>query len=135
MNAIKRYRNKFGLSQCELADLCGVVPSTISMWESGERVPNSYSLKKLCEIFSCSADEVLGLRESVDTIEREPERFAKDMLVFSPPDNSNVPVRVSWKANEMIEEIARISGQSKSDVASKMIEFAYDHTEIRAEEE
>lgn len=39
---------------------------------------------------------------------------------------SDVKIRVSRKANALIEEIAKESGQSKSFIASRMIEYAYD---------
>lgn len=45
---------------------------------------------------------------------------------------SEVMIRVSKKANVLIEEIAKQSGQSKAYVASKMIEYAFDHTIIGA---
>lgn len=59
----------------------------------------------------------------------------QDKLIISAPVNSDVQVRVSRKANALIEEIAKMSGQSKSYVASRMIEFAYERTEIKADEE
>lgn len=43
---------------------------------------------------------------------------------------SEVMVRVSKKANLLIEEIAKQSGQSKAFVASCMIEYAFDHTVV-----
>ncbi len=56
--------------------------------------------------------------------------MAEEKLVIQAPNSSDVSVRVSRKANALIEEIAKLSGQSKSYVASRMIEFAYEHTEV-----
>lgn len=39
-------------------------------------------------------------------------------------------IRLESKASALIELLSRKSGRSKSDVASRMIEWAYDHTEV-----
>ena len=62
--ALKKYRQKSGIKQFELADILGVAKSTISMWETGERKPDIVTLKKLAELFQCTADELL---ESIET--------------------------------------------------------------------
>ena len=49
--------------------------------------------------------------------------------------SSDVMIRVSRKANALVEEIAKQSGQSKAFVASRMIEFAFDRVEVRDGEE
>lgn len=59
MKAIRKYRELKNLSQAELAALCNVVPSTVSMWETGARMPDLAMLKTLAKIFSCSADDLL----------------------------------------------------------------------------
>ena len=40
-------------------------------------------------------------------------------------------VRISRKANVLIDDIAKKSGRSKLFIASKMIEFAFDYTEVK----
>lgn len=42
-------------------------------------------------------------------------------------------VRISQKANALIEDIAKKSGRSKSYIASKMIEFAFDYITIEGD--
>lgn len=54
--------------------------------------------------------------------------------VTSGSSGSDVMLRVSRKANALIEEIAKESGQSKAYIASRMIEYAYDFTVIDDEE-
>lgn len=39
-------------------------------------------------------------------------------------------IRLERKAFALIDLLSRKSGRSKSDVASRMIEWAYDHTEV-----
>lgn len=43
----------------------------------------------------------------------------------------DVIVRISKKANALIEDISKKSGRSKCYIASKMVEFSYDHVEIQ----
>ena len=42
-------------------------------------------------------------------------------------------VRVTPKAYALVTDIAQKSGRSKAYIASKMIEFAYDHIELIGE--
>ena len=54
-------------------------------------------------------------------------------------DNSErepgIVVRVSDKANALLEDVAQRSKRSKAYVASKMIEFAYEFVQIEGAEE
>ena len=43
-------------------------------------------------------------------------------------------IRLESKAFALIDLLSRKSGRSKSDVASRMIEWAYDHTEVEEPE-
>lgn len=59
MIAIRKFRKLMNWSQATLADKLGVGKTTISMWETGERKPNIIVLKKLSELFGCTADALL----------------------------------------------------------------------------
>ena len=72
MIAIRKYREQLDITQAELAEKCGVVKSTVSMWESGDRKPDIIMLKKLTEIFGCTADELLSPIET-NSIENRKE--------------------------------------------------------------
>ena len=135
MNAIKKYRKRLGMKQGELAAALGVSQTAVCMWETENRTPDTESLRKLRELFGCTADEILGF-EDVPDAECAPKRlsFPDDKLIITAPNNGDIQIRVSRRANALIEEVAKLSGQSKSYVASRMIEFAYERTEIKAEE-
>lgn len=60
---IKELRKENKISQIELAKLCNVQQSCVSKWERGETLPDILMLIKLCEIFKCSADYLLGIIE------------------------------------------------------------------------
>ena len=57
----KNLRNKKGLTQAELAHLCGVHQTAVSQWEKGRTDPDRESLKFLSEIFGVPVDTIMGL--------------------------------------------------------------------------
>ncbi|MCR4670611.1 MAG: helix-turn-helix domain-containing protein [Saccharofermentans sp.] len=60
---LKYFREKEELSQAELASKIGVKPSTIGMYETGERQPNFETEEKIADYFNVSLDVLRGKRE------------------------------------------------------------------------
>ncbi len=58
---LKIYRKQMGLSQQEIAKQLNVTQQCYFLWEKGVNEPNFDTLKKLCAIFDCSADELLEI--------------------------------------------------------------------------
>ena len=54
-------KNKFKLTQKDLAEQIQVVNTTISKWEDGSN-PSLFSVAQLCETFGLSLDDLLGLK-------------------------------------------------------------------------
>ena len=52
-------RNEKGLTQQKLADTLGVSKSTISLYETGDTVPDAKNIVRLCDIFGVSCDYLL----------------------------------------------------------------------------
>ena len=50
---IKNRRKKLGLSQKELASLCGKQRTAVAQWERGVTIPDTASLKPLCDALQC----------------------------------------------------------------------------------
>lgn len=63
MNRIKDLRIKSNLKQTDLAQKLSCSPTTISNYEVGIRDIDSETINKLCEIFGCTADYLLGRSE------------------------------------------------------------------------
>lgn len=59
-NVLKRLREARGIKQIDLAAALGKAKSTISMWESGSRIPDDKTLIALSQYFSVSVDTLLG---------------------------------------------------------------------------
>lgn len=61
MNNIKALRAARGMTQAQLASLCGVHQTAVSQWEKGRTDPDKNSIITLSEIFNVSADTIMGL--------------------------------------------------------------------------
>ena len=61
--AIKQIRESKNMTQEELAKDLQVSRSTVAMWETGQSMPRADVLVRMCTLFKCSADELLGLAQ------------------------------------------------------------------------
>ncbi len=59
MTIIKDLRIKRGITQRELAEMCGVHQTAVSQWEKGRTLPDKDSLIKLSDIFGVSLDTLM----------------------------------------------------------------------------
>ena len=59
MLAIFKFRTALKMTQAQLAEMVGVVPSTINQYESGARKPDVIMLKKLAKALHTTADALL----------------------------------------------------------------------------
>lgn len=55
---IKSIRNKKGLSQEELADLCGFYRTYINLVETARRTPSSFSLYRIAKALKVDVDKI-----------------------------------------------------------------------------
>ena len=60
MDIIKELRLSKGITQTELAELCGVHQTAVSQWEKGRTLPDKQTLVKLSDIFDVSVDLLMG---------------------------------------------------------------------------
>lgn len=60
---LKQLRHEKGLTQKQVANAIGVVPTAITNYESGIREPSIAVLKKLCLFYDVSADYLIGLSD------------------------------------------------------------------------
>lgn len=58
---IKFFRNSLGMTQQQVADRLNISRQGYLYYEKGTREPNVDTIKKLCIIFECSADELLEI--------------------------------------------------------------------------
>lgn len=73
---IESERIRLGLNQIELAKRLNLSSSaSISQYESGDRIPSDDIKLKMCEIFNCSLDYLMGKSDI-----RNPEKTQEDPL-------------------------------------------------------
>ena len=60
MNRVKELRKRNNISQEKLSKLLNTTQSNISGWESDKWQPDNDNLIKMCDIFNCSLDYLLG---------------------------------------------------------------------------
>lgn len=63
-DTMKVWRTRLGLTQTELSKMLDVTPFTISAWENGTAEPRLSKAKKLAEIFGCTLDDIIFLRQT-----------------------------------------------------------------------
>jgi len=66
---IKELREQQGMTQKELAEKMQVSFQTISKWENGVNMPDITHIPRLAEVFSVSADVILGLEPMDKSVE------------------------------------------------------------------
>lgn len=62
-NRLKQLREEKGMKQEELAKCLSVSPSAIGMYERNAREPNNALTLKICKLFNCSVDYLMGKSE------------------------------------------------------------------------
>ena len=62
-------------TQEELAEFVGVTFVTISRWENGAQQPRPYAVRKLCQVFEASPEDLgLNIAQDVGEVEHPQER-------------------------------------------------------------
>lgn len=65
---IRKLRKEACMTQKELADTLQISVSNVTKYEKGQLEPNLAILKKICEIFNISADELLNSDTKTTTL-------------------------------------------------------------------
>jgi len=82
---LKLVRSHKGLTQRQLAERLNLSPSTIALYETGNRNPDPDMLKKLADFLDCSIDWLLG-RVTLDEVHQLNGSFR---LAHDKHDSSN----------------------------------------------
>lgn len=68
---LKELRNSKGLLQEELGKIIGISKSTVGMYETGKRMPNDKTLKKISAYFGVTIDYLFGIEQEKLLIRKE----------------------------------------------------------------
>ena len=100
---IKTLRDKSGKSLAELAEMCGVQQyQTVSKWEKGNSYPSLQQLLRLCDIFQCDIDYLLG---NIPCKTRE----VTDIVKATGLSSDAVEQLLNWQANKTVSNQNRLS--------------------------
>jgi len=100
---IQNYLNTLGMNQRELAARLGCSHTTVSMWIVGDATPRMDKIDKMCDIFHCTRDDLVG-----ETV-KDPADIARDRvrsLFIEQFDNMNDSQRLRLMAymNALLKE-------------------------------
>ena len=101
---LKQLRNERGISQRQLAEFLKVAPSTISMYENGQREPNFEVLESLADFFNVDLNYLLGKTNKTTKIILDSES-SKGIKI---PDLGTVPAGIPITAVEDILDYEEI---------------------------
>lgn len=77
---IKLLREREGMSQTRLAEILNLSRSAVSMYESNNRVPSTYVLQDLSDIFNVDVDYLLGKTTKTTVLPERIEYENKQIL-------------------------------------------------------
>ena len=86
-NRIKELRGEKKMTQSQLADVLGITQDSISLWEHGKRLPDTYYIILLAKYFEVSSDFLLGLSEDFGL--SAPISSAAEKPKISPPESNH----------------------------------------------
>lgn len=75
---LKELRYKKELSQRELASILNMSPSTIAMYETGQREPDAETLKKIADFFGVTIDYLLGRTDTPSPVDKITDSVSDD---------------------------------------------------------
>lgn len=90
---IQELRKSKGLTQKELSQMLGISDKTVSKWETGRGLPDTFLLSRLCQILEVSVSELLAgeklspdiyserTENTIVTLLKEKERFRKGQWI------------------------------------------------------
>lgn len=78
---LKQLRNEKKINQRELANFLKVAPSTISMYESGQREPNFEVLESLADFFNVDLNYLLGKSDKTTKLMLENEQKLQGLKI------------------------------------------------------
>lgn len=92
MNRIKELRADRNMTQADLAALLNCAPTAVSKWELEENGIDSRLIARLCDIFGCTSDYLLG-RTAMPNQKLTEEEYALIRLKRAADDRAKKVVR------------------------------------------
>lgn len=87
---LRSLREKRGLSQGEAANRMGLVRTTYSNYEAGNREPDNDTLKKFSDFFNVSIDYLLGNDDTNRTMDEQANNQFNEIFYRLEPDKRKI---------------------------------------------
>lgn len=100
---LKRLRKDYGYTQKQIAEYLDIDQAYISRIEKGERTLNLSLLDKICQLYNCSPDYILG----------KADNYQKRSVAFR-SDGNDVDLNVVAKINSVmnnLELLRKLNGE------------------------
>jgi transcriptional regulator with XRE-family HTH domain len=110
---LKELRTSKNLTQIELAEKIGCNQTAIGKYERKELEPNIQTMIKLCEIFSCSIDYLVGREDDFGIIQSKTE--------------------LSYREQKLLSAFSQIDDDEKDKIIEDCEYFAKKHTKVKKE--
>ena len=113
---IELERIRLGLNQIELAKKLNLSSSaSISQYESGDRIPNDDIKLKMCEVFNCSLDYLMGKSDirNLEKVQSDPLGLAK--IGFNMENYTPLTEKQKEQIKDLLEIILKDNKKTKED--------------------
>lgn len=85
MNRLRELRMANNMRQADLAKLLNTKPQTVSRYEIGDRGLDVETIARLCEIFGCTSDYLLGLSNNPSPVISDADAAMLQAFHAAPP--------------------------------------------------
>ena len=96
------------MTQKDLGDLLGITAQAVSKWEIGKAEPDSEFIRRLCQIFDVSANELFGMHQD--------DQVSINEIVNGTEKESPVTGAADGNLKRMYEEFAQLSPEDQQRV-------------------
>ncbi len=113
---IELERIRLGLNQIELAKKLNLSSSaSISQYESGDRIPSDDIKLKMCEVFNCSLDYLMGKSDirNLEKVQSDPLGLAK--IGFNMENYTPLTEKQKEQIKDLLEIILKDNKKTKED--------------------
>ncbi|MBQ8343206.1 MAG: helix-turn-helix transcriptional regulator [Clostridia bacterium] len=76
------YRKQSGMTQAELAEKINYSDKSVSKWESGNGVPDVYTLMQMAKLFKVTLNELVGEKTSQETVIKKDRTKGLEALIM-----------------------------------------------------
>lgn len=112
----------YGLTQTELAKRMGLPQSTISEWCRGTVLPRSNRLERLCTVFNCEPEDLLGSTSAA--VEEELRRRLEEYNVNMTPEAKAVEQKIHAQLVEYYQTISQAMAALDEAALSRLAAYA-----------